>query len=133
MIYETDDQLNQACAEWQKVLGVQDWDVKCCIKRSRDMNMQEAQAECQWTIQNKQATINICDPVDYPPHEWEQDMEDSLVHELMHLHCAPFDDFERFSAEDTALEQMIVKTSGALIRLKRDKQGNRQLGHQANE
>lgn len=120
MIYKTDKELQKACEKWQKIMRLQDWKVVATITRERHMNMQEVEAECLWTIQNRSAMIHILDPIDRPDDSWfEQDMEESLVHELMHLSCAMFDDFETDTKENTALEQMIVSTSQALVNLKR--------------
>lgn len=115
----TEVELRQKCAEWQKVLRLEDWDVKVKLKRGRDLELGGA-GECGWTIEKKQALIKITDSADYPPDcIIPQDMERTLVHELLHLHFAPFDDFESGTAEDTATEQAIHFISCALVDLAR--------------
>lgn len=90
MIYKDDTQVREACKEWQKRLRLQDWIVKAGIYRARDMDLNECQGECVWHTKTKLATIRLIDPVDYPEGLIEdQDMEKTLVHELLHLHFAP--------------------------------------------
>ena len=119
VIYSTDKELRKACRKWQKVMRLQDWDIVCKIQRTKGMNMENVEGSCTWNVMNKTAVIRILDPVDYPDNEWEQNMEETLVHELMHLHSAPFDDFKMGTAKNDALEQMIVTLSQALINSKK--------------
>lgn len=120
MFYKTNEEAQDACKEWQKILRLQDWAVKVFIKRARDMSLEGGQGEVHWGLQSKSASILLLDPLDYPPGlRQEQDMEKTLVHELLHLHSAPFDNFEYESLENTALEQAIDLTAEALVELKR--------------
>lgn len=109
----TQDQLQEKLLEWQKRLRLQDWIIKVKLVRERDMNLDGVQGEVFWVIEKKMATIRILDPIDYPPNEMEpQDMENILVHELLHLHFAPlrYDDFSEI-AEEQAIESI---TSGII-------------------
>jgi hypothetical protein len=116
----TEEELRAKCAEWQRILRLQDWDVVVSIDRARDMTLSEVDGECEWTLASKQARIRILDPMDFPPDsKWPQDMEQILVHELLHLHFAPFDRFERGSLEHVAMEQAIDLIASALVKLKR--------------
>lgn len=118
----TEDQLQGLCREWQSTLRLQDWDVKVKVVRRSAFGNQDAQGECRWVVPKKAALIFILDPVDYPSDiEWPYDMERTLVHELMHLHGAPFDTFDYGSMQDTALEQMVECSADALVRLKRSR------------
>ena len=109
----TQDQLQEKLLEWQKRLRLQDWIIKVKLVRERDMNLDGVQGEVFWVIEKKMATIRILDPIDYPPDEMEpQDMENILVHELLHLHFAPlrYDGFSEI-AEEQAIESI---TSGII-------------------
>lgn len=118
----TEDEITVLCAEWQQILGLQDWDVKPGIYRASRFNVAEAQAECNWTLKKKTALIRILDPTDYPENiMWPQDLEQSLVHELLHLHMAPFDDTKSGSPEEIMMEQATDLIAKALVRLKRQK------------
>jgi len=115
----TEDELRMKCYEWQAILRLQDWDVIISIDRARDM-IPDVLGQCEWTLPTKQARIRILDPVDHPPDlKWPQDMEQTLVHELLHLHFAPFNKFEADSLEYVTMEQAIDLIAGALVRLKR--------------
>ncbi|CAF1787884.1 hypothetical protein NRS6110_04448 [Bacillus subtilis] len=114
------DDLIKLCSEWQTILRLQDWNVKCEIKRANDMLLKDVAGECNWDINSKVAAISILDPIDYPSdHLEQQDIEKTLVHELLHLHYAPFDQFENDSPEIVNIEQSINLISEALVNLRR--------------
>lgn len=127
----SEDQLKQKCAEWQKILRLQDWDVHVSIVRDSNMKLKDVNGECEWVLQTKQAHIRILDPIDYPEDtRWPQDMEQTLVHELLHLHFAPFDTHADGSLEHTSMEQAIDMIAGALLSLKRGGEGYKvDVGH----
>ncbi len=115
----TENELRARCAEWQKILRLQDWDVIMTVDRGRDL-MPDSLGQCDWTLPTKQAHIHILDPVDHPPDlKWPQDMEQYLVHELLHLHFAPFSRFDHESLEHITMEQAVDLIACALVNLKR--------------
>ena len=116
----TQQEAQALCCEWQERLRLQDWDVKVDIAREAQFRTSGTAGECRWVLAKKTALVYLLDPVDYPPDiRWEQDHEVTLVHELLHLHGAPFDQFESGSPEEIALEQMIDLTARALVALER--------------
>jgi hypothetical protein len=116
----TEKQLQERCTYWQKVLRLQDWEVFVFVSRERNFLSPKSQGECEWVIGTKHASIRILDPADYPPNEsFPQDMERILVHELLHLHFAPFDNSEVGSMEDNAQEQAIESIASGLVLLER--------------
>lgn len=118
----TNSDLQALCAEWQSALRLQDWDIKAQFARQSKFNISEAQGECRWVLSKKAALIFILDPIDYPTDTlWAQDPECTLVHELLHCHMAPFDDFDYGSPKDVAVEQAIDLIAKALVALKRAK------------
>ncbi len=120
MIFKSDEELQEKLIEWQKRLRLQDWIIKAGIKRNRDMK-DKSQGQCQWTITSKLASIFILDHLDYPPDSMlEQDMEQTLVHELIHLHFAPFDD-ESDTPKEVAIEQAVDCIAYGLVQLHREK------------
>lgn len=120
MIYSTDAEVQQACEEWKKRLRLQDWFTKSGIYRERDMQLGECNGECEYQLETKMATIRIIDPLDYPEGLIvEQDMEKTLVHELLHLHFAPlYANTDDKSIKD-AQEQAIDCIAHALVNLSR--------------
>ncbi len=116
----TEEQLRQKCEDWQRILRLQDWDVRTSIVRARDMRTKESNAEITVNIQHRSATIRIIDPNDYDRENVNpQDMERHLVHELLHIHLWPFTD-ELTGPLADAEEQAINMITGALIRLHRN-------------
>jgi hypothetical protein len=111
----TEQELTPLCAEWQKTLRLQDWKIIVRIRKMRDIP-EAAQGCVDWTWEHKEAVISIVDPVDYPPDSaWKQDMEKTLVHELLHLHFPE----EEENKYHTQVEQGIELTACALVDLKR--------------
>ena len=94
------EQLNERLAYWQEKLRLRDWMVEISIVRERDMHNDEANAEIYRNTANKTAYINIADPIDFDDRRPE-DMEWLLVHELLHLHFAPWNN------DEIAVEQRI--------------------------
>lgn len=118
----TQEQLEERLAYWQRVLRLQDWRVKARLVRERDFRNPGNQGECEWSLSTKVAIIRILDPVDYSPDcAWLQDMERTLVHELLHLHFAPFR-AESDTAEDISQEQAIDCIATGLVALYRNQQ-----------
>lgn len=116
----TEEELKQKCSEWQKILRLQDWIIKVLITRGRDMNLTERAAEIEAMLPKCMATIRILDPVDYPPNLAElQDMELSLVHELLHIHLFPLFADKEDEMRQVAEEQAIEAISRGLIALAR--------------
>lgn len=120
----TDEQLQEKCAKWQKILRLQDWILNVSIRRERDFCTKESNAEIIPSLPKRMATIRIIDPVDYDPNQSEpQDMELSLVHELLHIHLfqlfADREDEMRLVAEEQAIEAI----SRGLIALSRQGSG----------
>ena len=106
----------QCCLEWQQILKLVDWDVSVKIV-SREEIEEGAEGRCDFVINNKTADISLIKPEGYPFDALRPyDIEQTLVHELLHLHFAPFN-------ADTGLkaisqEQAINAIAGALVKLK---------------
>lgn len=115
----SEEQLQVLCSEWQRVLRLQDWLVVVRIVRKRDMKFDNSAGEAGWTPDRRDAIIRILDPLDYEPTRiYEQDMELSLVHELLHLHFALIS-YKDDTIEDTLQEQALHAIADGLVGLKR--------------
>ena len=117
MIFADQKEAEQFLQEWQKVLRLQDWDLKIQIVRARDLVGGESMAEVTYKHTKRMAIINLLDPIDYGEYLWEQNHEISLVHELLHLHFIGFE-AESGTAEDDAQEMTIDVISKSLVFLK---------------
>lgn len=105
-------------AEWQAVMRLQDWFIELRIVRGAEIP--DAQGRCSWVKERRSAIIQLMDPIDWPTETIEpQDMEVTLVHELLHLSCVPFDDFENGTPKEIGLEQHINAISHAMVSAKR--------------
>lgn len=117
-------QLEAVMSEWQKRLRLQDWRLKIRMSRARDMSFQPAAAEIRWDKFMKTATISITDPLDWDENmHGPRDIEQDIIHELIHLLYLPFDDTKPNTPEWVALEQSINMLTDALIGLKRESEG----------
>ena len=120
----TEEELRAKCIEWQKILRLQDWIVQVSIKRSRDMVDGNFNAQIHVTLPNRIATIYILDPIDYESRsELPQDMEQHLVHELLHIHLYPITGRFEEGLLQIAEEQAIEAISRGLIALRRSNGG----------
>lgn len=118
------EQLQDRLQYWQKVLRLENWDVKVKIDRVFNLHP-NTQGCCEWTLSRMEALIRILDPADWDPScIYPQDMETTLVHELLHLHGARLPTMEENSPGYIALEQMIHHCAYALTAL--DGRGCRQ-------
>lgn len=109
--------LNALCTKWQRILRLQDWDVKILFARGFDLTAGK-QGTIEWVSKKKSAFVKILDPQDYEPAiRWPQDVEKTVVHELLHLHYAPIDDTE--GLREMILEQAVECIATALISLDR--------------
>lgn len=113
-----EEEYQQLCHEWQKTLRLQDWDivVRVCTHWGMSTN---CQGEVDWVVEKKKAIVRLLDPAHCQPNKaFPQDLEKTLVHELLHLHFASYaaDDG---TAEDIAQEQTIDILACAMVQLKR--------------
>lgn len=116
----TQDELVALCRKWQRILRLQDWDVKVRLARTWDMQSSDNLGECSYELRKRMAAIRVLDSVDYDSEHtpWPQDQERTLVHELLHLHFAPFA-ADSGTPQDIAQEQAIDAIAGALVQLAR--------------
>ena len=107
----TQEELEKKLSYWQKRLRLQDWILEVRILRAREMAGEYA-AQVNWTLSKKMATIHILDQVDYPPDCMDsRNMENDLVHELLHLHFAPISDhFSEDSPVYTTFEEQAIES-----------------------
>lgn len=112
----TQDELQSLCTYWQKVLRLQDWDIVIRFKRIFDMQ-HETDGNIDYSLPNKSAIINILEPSDFDNPCFPMDVEEVVVHELLHLH---FHEADRPNGEcPDSVECGIQKTAEALVKLNR--------------
>lgn len=105
----------QSCLEWQRILKLQDWDVSIKVVPHREA--EDAWGNVHWNFQEKIADIKLLNPADQSGGMRPYCMEETLVHELLHLHFAPFN-ANSGTPEQLAQEQAINAIAHALVKLK---------------
>ena len=81
----TDKDLVELKDYWVKILRIEDWEVLIRFKRAENMTLENVQGECIFNFINRQAIVNIIDPLDWIDIEFKQDFEKIVVHELLHI------------------------------------------------
>ena len=106
---------------WQKRLNLQDWDVALEVVRSTELKPKTL-GNIRWDTAKKTAVIRVLDPADYrlPFHEMLDDMEFTIVHELIHPEFAPvLSHFTRSDADRSKEEHAVNHMTDALLHLDR--------------
>ena len=97
--------------QWQKRLGLQDWDIKIKVVDQINHNDPVDQATCEVFLELKKAKIMMCREDDTPIQ--------TLVHELLHIHGRPIEDVLEKHNEtylhEVHWEQMIEMLAKALM------------------
>jgi len=106
---------------WQKRLGLQDWNIAVVVARASELKPRTL-GNIHWELDKKTAIIRVLDPADYklPFKEMLQDLEFTVVHELVHLDIAPvLADVQRSDANRREEEHAVNHVADALLRLDR--------------
>ena len=118
----TADELQVLCKEWQDRLRLNEWDIVVNIYRAREFYNEGCIGENTWELRKAESIIRILDPVDYPENtRFPLDMEQVLVHELLHLLFAPFEPNDKTLQHDF-MEQTIDRLAKVLVDMKRGQQ-----------
>ncbi len=85
----TEAQVQRWLKSWQKRLALEDWNISAHVVPSRELKA-DTLGNLRWNSASKIATIRVMAPCDYdlPETEIPNDMEYTVVHELVHLQLA---------------------------------------------
>jgi len=106
---------------WQKRLNLQDWRISVMMSRSTELKPKTL-GNIHWDLDKKTAVIRVLDPADYHLgfREMLDDMEFTVVHELIHLGFAPVvSDLQRSDANRREEEYSVNNMTEALLKLAR--------------
>jgi hypothetical protein len=104
--------------EWQQALRLQDWRLKIEVKREKDMECEACHGLCSYSPALKSGTITVRDSIDFQDGAgYPEDVEATIVHELLHLHFSPF--YVNKGLVNTFQEQAIEVIAQSLVGLKR--------------
>lgn len=108
-------------AVWQKRLNLQDWEVSLVVSRAGELKPKTV-GNIHWDREKKTAIIRVLDPADYklPFAQMLQDIEFTVVHELIHLEMSPvLTDLQRTDANRMEEEHAVNHMTDALLKLDR--------------
>lgn len=109
------DALSDLCAAWQARLGLGDWSIVVAYRRAFDLG--HFDGRCSPVPERRCAVIGILHPDDYDPtRPWAQDVEHTLVHELLHCYHHAADSGSRAELLE---EQGVEAAARALVDLRR--------------
>ena len=111
--------MQQKCQEWQKRLRLADWDVDVKVVPAMDMYTTQLQGSVHWQMTERTANIKLVTPEDAAKQNPVRpySIEETLIHELLHLHMAGFEPDNSQQAECLAMEFAINAIAGALLKL----------------
>ena len=111
----TDERL----AVWRKHLKLDDWKISLVMTRRSDLKPR-TRGHIRWDKGKKSAVLCVLDALDYqlPLREMLDDMEFTIVHELVHLELASL---PRSEASRSSEEHAVNRLTEALLMLNRQK------------
>jgi hypothetical protein len=108
---------------WQNRLNLQDWNISVQMSDLSDLKPKTL-GNIHWDLDKKTAVIRVLNPAGYklPFQAMLQDMEFTVVHELIHLDMAPvLSDLQRSDANRREEEHAVNHVADALLKLDRGK------------
>ena len=102
---------------WQQRLNLESWKVTVLLSRRSDLKPKTL-GNIHWDADTMTATIRVQDPADYklPFKEMLEDMEFTVVHELVHLQLSSL---PRSQASRRAEEHAVNQITESLLKLAR--------------
>jgi hypothetical protein len=108
---------------WQKRLNLEDWKISVQVARAGELKPRTL-GNIHWDTDKKSAVIRVLDPADYklPFPDVLQDIEFTVVHELIHLELAPvLAPLQRNDANRREEEHAVNHMTDALLHLERNR------------
>lgn len=89
----TEPKANELFRKWVAILQLGHWDIRFqwCV-RDRDMSLPNSVGCTSFNHENRQAIVQMLDPVDFESKLFNYGYEKTLVHELLHLKFSDIDD-----------------------------------------
>ena len=109
--------LDEKLAVWRQRLKLGDWQISVVFTRRADLKPRTL-GGIRWDKKKKSAVISVVHPSEYrtPVHEMLDDMEFTIVHELVHLQLASL---PRSEASRSSEEHAVNRIAEALLGLDR--------------
>lgn len=111
--------VNMRLAVWQQRLNLQDWRISIIMSHPSELKPKTL-GNIHWDADKKSAVIRVLDSSDYklPYREMLEDMEFTVVHELIHLELSSLPRSEASRREE---EHAVNTIADALLKLDRNK------------
>jgi hypothetical protein len=109
--------VNEKVAVWQRNLSLEDWNISILMCRRGDLKLKTL-GGIRWDKSKRTAVISVLAASEYrlPVDEMLDDMEMTIVHELIHVHLAAL---PRSEASRRDEERAVNQLAQALLRLDR--------------
>jgi hypothetical protein len=109
--------VNERLAVWQQRLNLQDWKISIIMSHPTDLKPKTL-GNIHWDADKKSAVIRVLDASDYKLsyHDMLDDMEFTVVHELIHLELSSLPRSEASRREE---EHAVNQMADALLKLDR--------------
>ncbi len=110
--------IDEKLAVWSEHLGLEEWKISVSLTPRKDLKIRTL-GGIHWDKKKKTAEIHVMDPADYnlPYEAMLEDMEFTIVHELVHLELALL---PKNSSSRSDEEAAVNRLAGALLKLNRD-------------
>ena len=106
--------------EWQRRLGLQDWSIVLRTECDpKDMEIADSEGCTVWEESTKTASIQIVDPEKIECSVRKFDLEEVLIHELLHLKTTLLSSKDPDDLSERILHQLIDDTARALVDARR--------------
>jgi len=111
--------IDEKLAVWRQRLHLEDWKISVVMTRRNDLKP-KTRGKIRWDKDKRSAVICVMDASDYqlPFDQMLDDMEFTIVHELIHLELASL---PRSEASRSSEEHAVNRIAEALLRLGRQK------------
>jgi hypothetical protein len=111
--------VNERLLLWQQRLNLQDWKISIVMSHPADLKPKTL-GNIHWDADKKSAVIRVLDASDYKMtfHDMLEDMEFTVVHELIHLELSSL---PRSEASRRDEEHAVNQIADALLKLDRKK------------
>jgi hypothetical protein len=109
----------ELCARWQTVLRLSDWDIRVSVLPLTQLSCPNSLGYIVWNTHEKIANIELMsveDAIAINEFKRPYNIEETLIHELIHLHLAAWDTSN--DLEQTQMEFAINAIAAALYKLK---------------
>lgn len=123
LVIQSEAEAMKVVERWQKILRVQDWDIRIHRGRNRDGDGVYAQIRTYRTLGTaKLFLVDWIDISETADPSWF-DQEQAIVHELVHVAMDNLEDPERDTPQYNAMERFVDQMACTLVKMDRDRRG----------